>query len=883
MTVSLLAEKGLISTKPVAKQKATEAILLYVELDKADPVLEELLPLLSHKLPKIVAATLGAFTAIYHEFGCKTVEPKPVLKVLPKVYGHADKNVRAEAQNLTVELYRWLREAMKPLFWSELKPVQQSDLEKLFEKVKDEPAPKPERLLKSQQAVVASAEEDEPAEGDEDGGNEDDEAIDLEPEILAVDVMQKAPKDLEEKLGSSKWKDRKDALDELYTAVNVPAIEEGNFDEIMRGLAKCILKDANIAVVTVAANCVECFAKGLRRSFAKYRSTIMNPIMERLKERKQTVTDALGAALDAVCLATSLSDCMETTLEFLGHKNPLVKLETTRFLARALKSTKEAPGIPEIKPMADAATKLLADSQETQRTAAAEVLGILLKIMGERIMNSYFEGLDDIRTAKIKEFSESAEVKSKYKPKAAAPPPKPAAVAPTGQRKAPLGKKPGTAGSAAPKKAAPPTEEPTPTPLQPKPTARGPLAKPGAAAPGVRGLKTPAAGLAGKRPASVLAPTASPRRAVQSPPLEEAPTPAPKLSRGLTGRNLSKPVALIPDAFPPPSAPTASTTSSADRLELDELRSEVEHLRSANETLRAERNKLTSQIHDLQDQNSQLIEDHTRDVLSIKAKETQLNRARSETEAAEQSASQLQRDVDRMKRELSRMQRSDSPHSHDYLSGGNSGTTTDGVLQDPDRNNANKSYALETPQTSEPVRRRNVVSPAAAGKENNVHGGYGNGKLERNPLLSSRSAGLPRPLSYAASPARSGGLPTPSSRSIPGRLPAQGSSRRVPTPNPNTGDDADASRGGDPVGGAFVDVNRVPGSAVNGGAAGRAGGTAAAAAGGAAASTGQESWRRAAEVTQNLKARIELMKVCISPVLVVLFSSCGFLVVMWRG
>ena len=131
--------------------------MLYIEMDKADPVIEELLPILSHKQPKVIAATLEALAQIYHAYGCKTVEPKPVLKALPKVYGHADKNVRAKAQELTVEFYRWLKEAMKPLFWGDLKPVQQQDLDKLFEKVKDEPPPKQERLLRSQQAAKEAA------------------------------------------------------------------------------------------------------------------------------------------------------------------------------------------------------------------------------------------------------------------------------------------------------------------------------------------------------------------------------------------------------------------------------------------------------------------------------------------------------------------------------------------------------------------------------------------------------------------------------------------------------------------------------------------------------------------------------------------------------
>ncbi|KAI7631860.1 ARM repeat-containing protein, partial [Hortaea werneckii] len=237
-----------------------------------DPIIEEILPYLSHKMPKLITAALSALTNIYHAYGCKTVEPKPVIKLLPKVFAHADKNVRAEAQNLTVELYRWLREAMKPLFWGELKEVQQKDLDKLFEPVKAEPQPKQERLLRSQQAAAeaAAATGDNGEDGEEggEGEGEEDAGVDLEPEFEAVDVLAKVPKDFTDRLASSKWKDRKEALDELYAAVNVPAIQEGQFDDLIRGCAKS-MKDANIAVVTVAANCVECIAKGLRKAFSR--------------------------------------------------------------------------------------------------------------------------------------------------------------------------------------------------------------------------------------------------------------------------------------------------------------------------------------------------------------------------------------------------------------------------------------------------------------------------------------------------------------------------------------------------------------------------------------------------------------------------------------
>ncbi|KAJ5606499.1 Armadillo-like helical [Penicillium lagena] len=647
-TLGPIAEKGLSCARPAGKASAQEALLLCVEVDKADPVIEELLPVLSHKVPKVVAAVLAALTLLYHNFGCKIVDPKPTLKALPKVFGHADKNVRAEAQGLTVELYRWLREAMKPVFWNDLKPVQQQDLEKLFEKVKQDPTPKQERFTRAQQDAMAAASAA-PAGGDEmeqvDEEYVEEDAPDGEVLDLAepVDVLPKVPKDLQDQLASSKWKDRKDALDALYNVLNVPRIKDGPYDEIVRSLAKC-MKDANVAVVTIAANCVDVLARGLRKGFGKYRSVIMIPMLERLKEKKQIVADALGQALDAVFGSTTLSDCLEDIFEYLKHKNPQVKQGTVKFLIGCLRTTREVPSKPEQKAIAGAGTKLLTESTEVIRSGGAEILGTLMKILGERAMNPYLDGLDDIRKTKIKEYFETAEVKAKDRPKPIVAP----KVAAPSKKIAAAGKKPAM-GLKKPAAAAPPAiESPTKPAARSIPSKIGGVPKPGGLS--GSGLKAPQRKLAA--PGSI----ASPQRRVVSPPSEEAAPPAPKfgLGRGLAGRPIAKPTSASAEAAAAPPAPAMSAMSAADKAELEELRLEKDKFSRIVEETRSERAKLNSQINELQNQNAQLIEDHTRDVLSIKAKETQLVRARSDAEAAEENVQKQQREIERLKRELAR-------------------------------------------------------------------------------------------------------------------------------------------------------------------------------------------------------------------------------------
>ncbi|KAJ9129868.1 ARM repeat-containing protein, partial [Coniochaeta hoffmannii] len=736
--ITPIVEKCLSSTRAATKASAVEALLLFVELDVPGPVIEDILPALSNKQPKVVAASLAALTQIFHNYGCKTADPKPVLKMLPKVFGHADKNVRAEATNLAVEFYRWLREAMKPMFWNDLKPTQQTDLEAQFEKVKAEGPPKQERLLRSQQAAKARA----PAAGAADIEEEADEGE--EPaEIDAFDlaepqeVLSKIPGDFYDNLASSKWKERKEALEALFPLLNVPRIKDGDFHELNRTFAKC-MKDANIMVVMLAAQCIEVLAKGLRKSYGKYRATVMQPIMERLKEKKQNVTDALSNALDAVFLSTSLTDCMEDISAHSVHKNPQVKEGTMKFLIRCLRTTRDVPSKQEIATIVESGKKLLSESSEVLRSGGAEVLGTVMKIIGERAMNPHMEGLDDIRKTKIKEFCEAAEVKAKEKPKA----PPPAARAPqagSGGPKKVMGKKPALgAKKTAPAAAAPPPAA-EPAPLAPQPTSRAaPGAKLGMPKPsGIGGLKAPQ-----KRALPGPSGISTPRKA--APPaaapiyddeddFPASPPPQPKPRIGLnrpTGRALTAKSAAPPPAAHPQSPTPSSGLTALERAELEELRASNELLRKQVEDARHDRSKLLSEIQELKNQNAGLIEDHTRDVLSIKAKETQLVRARSDAEAAEQTNERLRRELERLKRALSKAEAQAlgaAPASPASPGGGGGGGR--GMMASPTHDDAGiyrdepRGGGLPTYAPSNVRNRMSFASTLSEEKENGEGGG----------------------------------------------------------------------------------------------------------------------------------------------------------------
>ena len=121
-----------------------------------------------------------------------------------------------------------------------------------------------------------------------------------------VDFRKTLIPEFHEWVVSTKWKERKDALESLLASAKVPRIREDNYSDIMQTLGRC-MKDSNIVVVTSAAQCVEAIALGLRRPFSQYKSIVMMPMVEKLKERKTNVVEALGNAMDAVFKAVRLS------------------------------------------------------------------------------------------------------------------------------------------------------------------------------------------------------------------------------------------------------------------------------------------------------------------------------------------------------------------------------------------------------------------------------------------------------------------------------------------------------------------------------------------------------------------------------------------------
>ncbi|KAJ1725499.1 hypothetical protein LPJ53_000314 [Coemansia erecta] len=463
--VSGVVSKCLAATKAGTRTQSVELLLVLCEVDTPGPVVTGVIEGFDAKQPKAVAAAVTAIKDIVHAFGVKFLTLKPLLKALAKPFSHKDNSVRTEAQHLAVELYRWMGQAIMPSL-QDLPPVLLKDLESQFSTVASGSAPKQQRLLRSQQEAEMPAETtgggDRPASHGSDNAAEDeaDAPAGMDPWELAdpVDITKKLPDDYHTFVVSSKWKERKEVIEHLHGALkkSIRLQMSPGTGDIIQEMGKKI-GDINIIVATLAIQCLGLLASGLRQSFSPYIQSTLPALIERSKERKQTVTDAIRETEDAYFLAAGcdLAAFSDHYFTGAGHKNPQTRAESNHMLRRCLAVTPTRPGKTDVKRYADQLKTGLDDGDSGVRESAAECLGTLSKLVTAKVLDPFIESVDKIKLEKVNEYASKATIKAKAQVAAR---PKPAAAATAAGAGGKPRPRPRPAGAAAPaSKPAPPS------------------------------------------------------------------------------------------------------------------------------------------------------------------------------------------------------------------------------------------------------------------------------------------------------------------------------------------------------------------------------------------------------------------------------------------
>uniref|UniRef100_A0A3Q3Q5X5 TOG domain-containing protein n=1 Tax=Monopterus albus TaxID=43700 RepID=A0A3Q3Q5X5_MONAL len=401
--VSGVVTKVYNQPKARAKELGIDICLMYIEREKAEVVQDELLKGLDNKNPKIVVACIETLRKALSEFGSKIVTLKPVVKVLPKQFESREKAVRDEAKLLAVEIYRWIRDALRPSLQN-INSVQLKELEEEWVKLPSSP-PKQTRFLRSQQDLKAKFEQQQ-AQGEQSDGRfeEVDTAAAMDPyELLeAVEILSKMPKDFYEKIEAKKWQERKEALEAVEALTKNPKLDPGDYGDLVRALKKVVGKDANVMLVSLAAKCLAGLATGLRKKFGTYAGQVVATILEKFKEKKPQVVQALQEAIDAIFLTTTLQNLSDDILAVMDNKNPSIKQQASLFLARSFRHCTQAT-LPKsiLKTFCAALIKQVNDSAPEVRDAAFEALGTAMRVVGEKAVNPFLTDLDKLKLDKV--------------------------------------------------------------------------------------------------------------------------------------------------------------------------------------------------------------------------------------------------------------------------------------------------------------------------------------------------------------------------------------------------------------------------------------------------------------------------------------------------
>lgn len=421
--VDSICEKGLSSSRKITFDYSIEILLSLIEISNtADDIVAKIILWFDHKLPKLVVGCVTAVFSIIQSFGLSTIsQPSIIVNKLEGLFANPDKKVRTETSNLTVELYKWMKDSIKTVLFPNLKPIQQKDLTLLFEKVEDVKVEQKRFTIIQKQKLEEK--KNEISNDNTTELNELKENIEINKKIdpltinEPVDFLSLIPNNFESQISSKKWKERKEILEDVYKILQrcADVVSTDDYSFFFKLLSRC-LKDPNLQVVQLSSNCIEYLVNSLKHNFIRYTPIVLPFLIERTKEKKICVVESLNNAFYSIFKVTDLKIILDYILDGMKSKVPQVKVNSLYFLQKCLIETSVSVTLNEINNIMSISMVLLNESMVVIRAETIKLIAILLKITGQRELQSYLDSIDEIKKNKIIQTSEKIEVNSKFGP-----------------------------------------------------------------------------------------------------------------------------------------------------------------------------------------------------------------------------------------------------------------------------------------------------------------------------------------------------------------------------------------------------------------------------------------------------------------------------------
>ncbi|KAH6829059.1 ARM repeat superfamily protein [Perilla frutescens var. hirtella] len=384
-----------LTGRPKTVEKAQMSFMLWVELEAVEAFLDAMEKAIKNKVAKAVVPAIDVMFQALSEFGSKIIPPKRILKMLPELFDHQDQNVRASSKGLTLELCRWIgKDPVKSILFEKMRDTMKKELEAELGNVTG--TAKPTRKI-SFMAVISWSNMFSPSAPQE---------IDEYELVDPVDILTPLEKSgFWEGVKAAKWSERKEAVAELTKLASTKRIAPGDFSEVCRTLKK-LITDVNIAVAVEAIQALGNLARGLRTHCSASCRFLLPVLLEKLKEKKPTLTEALTQTLQAMhksgCL--NLTDIVEDVKVAVKNKVPLVRSLTLSWVTFCMETSNKASILKVHKEYVPICMECLNDGTPDVRDAAFSALAAIAKMVGMRPLEKSLEKLDDVRKKKLSEM-----------------------------------------------------------------------------------------------------------------------------------------------------------------------------------------------------------------------------------------------------------------------------------------------------------------------------------------------------------------------------------------------------------------------------------------------------------------------------------------------
>ncbi|KAL2464827.1 Protein MOR1 [Forsythia ovata] len=397
-----------LTGRPKTVEKSQTAFMLWVELEAVEAFLDAMEKAIKHKVAKAVVPAIDVMFQALSEFGSKVVPPKRILKMLPVLFDHQDQNVRASSKGLTLELCRWIgRDPVKSILFEKMRDTMKKELEAELANVTGNARPirkiRSEQDKEPEQEAAAEAAGSDPS---EEPAADIPQKVDEYDLVDPVDILTPLEKSgFWEGVKASKWSERKEAVAELTKLSSTTRIAPGDFTEVCRTLKK-LITDVNIAVAVEAIQAIGNLSGGLRTHFSGSSRFLLPTLLEKLKEKKPTLTESLTKTLQTMhksgCL--NLADIAEDVKTAAKNKVPLVRSMTLNWVTFCIETSSKAVILKVHKEYVSICMESLNDGTPEVRDAAFSALASMAKLVGLRPLEKSLEKLDDVRKKKLSEM-----------------------------------------------------------------------------------------------------------------------------------------------------------------------------------------------------------------------------------------------------------------------------------------------------------------------------------------------------------------------------------------------------------------------------------------------------------------------------------------------